>query len=582
MAKINTRFLVNGHVESRIGGREENQDNAGFVDTAFGFLLVVCDGMGGGPGGRTASRLAVDTILSAFEGLSSETLPTDALHYAIEKANEAVYNEAAANPQLMGMGTTVVALLLTESSAIIAHVGDSRLYQLTDDATSFRTADHSHVAEMVRAGVITEEDARNHPMSNVITRVLGVRPEVEVEVDVQAYVQGDRFVLCTDGIWGAQPEGQLVSAFTTPGDISELTCRIVDEIDAAGQAEGNHHDNLTLAMVETLISSTLLDPMSEDMDQRFDALGISDLEDEFVNSEDEEALLEPNLFDNTRENSPVQEKKSQAEGPTSLAAGEIASTSDVPELPNSEDSVPVFMPDELQDDEEVDTEQLDAAISDIPPVEERTAARVDPAPSQRRRIKPSPTPAANSCQSQPPKSISHFKLSRNPWKVATILLCACFALLGASFYGYIRGVEMSSAGCESDQISLSDDAANQEDEKIADVKSRGIDAFGKSHPASKRAHRERIKSELDSLKRIKSGKVSDPLKEGRKRKREYIKEVIEPSLHSYRQDNNSEHVERILKMLRDRKAVSTDKNGNSTKECQEYIEEIKREVGSLK
>lgn len=255
MPAIATKYPFFGTIESRIGGREENQDHAWYIDTPIGLLLVVCDGMGGGPGGRTASHTAVDTILSVLEDVSPKTALQDALFYGIEKANEAIYNMAIKNADLRGMGTTVVAMLINENGAVVAHVGDSRLYQLRESKVVFRTADHSKVAEMVREGLMTEEEARNHPRSNIITRALGIRPVIEIEIDSLTFQAHDRFVLCTDGVWGMIPQEKIIKNLTRPMGLVELTELVVAEIDNKGNKNGGGHDNLTLAILDTQCAS---------------------------------------------------------------------------------------------------------------------------------------------------------------------------------------------------------------------------------------------------------------------------------------------------------------------------------------
>lgn len=255
MTTIATKYPFVGKIETRKGGRDENQDNAGFVDSPLGLLLVVCDGMGGGPGGRTASRMAVDTILSIIADLSASTPRGQALQYAIEKANDAIYALAKDTPELMGMGTTVAAVIVNEQSAVIAHVGDSRVYLLRRGTVVFRTQDHSFVGNLVRENKLTEEEARNHPRSNVITRALGIRPTIEAEIDETPFLTGDRFVLCTDGIWGAMPQQDLVQALSRPMGIEELTHLVADEVDALGNAQGGGHDNLTLALLDPTFDS---------------------------------------------------------------------------------------------------------------------------------------------------------------------------------------------------------------------------------------------------------------------------------------------------------------------------------------
>jgi len=257
MTTIATQYPFVGNIESLKGGREENQDYAGWKDTPLGLLLVVCDGMGGGPGGRTASHLAVDTIIDTLADVASHTLRDEALRYAITQANDAIYGMASATPELMGMGTTVVAMIANERSAVVAHVGDSRLYLLRRGTIAYRTADHSYVGDLVRQGTITEEQARNHPQSNMITRALGIRPSVEIEINEISFKRGDRFVLCSDGIWGSLPEPELVASLSRVMGIDELTVRMAHEVDDIGAREGGMHDNLTLAVLDTTFSSEL-------------------------------------------------------------------------------------------------------------------------------------------------------------------------------------------------------------------------------------------------------------------------------------------------------------------------------------
>ena len=195
-----------GFIDSRIGGRKENQDSAGLKETKLGYLVVVCDGMGGMQGGSVASQLAVQTILETVASADKQSNPSMTLIKAIRNANMAIIEEGQNNPNLQGMGTTVTALLLTPYSALTAYVGDSRIYQLRKGKKVFRTFDHSMVFEMVRKKVISEEQARLSAQSNVILKALGITPDIEVEIEERPYLKGDRFILCTDGFWGAMPE----------------------------------------------------------------------------------------------------------------------------------------------------------------------------------------------------------------------------------------------------------------------------------------------------------------------------------------------------------------------------------------
>lgn len=237
-------------VESLIGGRSENQDSYGTARTELGLLVVVCDGMGGGPAGRTASSLAVQTIIDYVSTENSKRHKASILADAVTAANKAVLDKVAQNPEMKGMGTTCVAILIDDKEAYIVHVGDSRCYQLRGNRAVFRTADHSHVGEMVRHGTLTEEEARTSPYSNVITRAIGAEPTVQPELDTVEYKPGDRFALMTDGIWGVVPEPQLVKFLTANVAPSKLTPEICRNIDALGSDNGGHHDNLTLAIID--------------------------------------------------------------------------------------------------------------------------------------------------------------------------------------------------------------------------------------------------------------------------------------------------------------------------------------------
>ena len=157
---INIKGKTLGFVDSRIGGRKENQDSAGFRETELGSLIVVCDGMGGMQGGSVASQLAVQTILETVALADKKTNPKTVLIQAIKNANSAIIEHGQNNPTLRGMGTTATVLLLTPYSALTAYVGDSRIYQLRNGKKIFRTFDHSMVFEMVKKRIISEEQAR--------------------------------------------------------------------------------------------------------------------------------------------------------------------------------------------------------------------------------------------------------------------------------------------------------------------------------------------------------------------------------------------------------------------------------------
>lgn len=250
--------ILTAFAESRIGGRPENQDSYGWKNTKLGYLVTVCDGMGGGPGGKTASSIAVQEILAGVSESMGDEAVVNVIIKAIRRANMAIIGKGNENAALKGMGSTATVLLLSDKSAFVAHVGDSRVYQLRGQCKVFRTFDHSMVFEMVAQGVITEEQARLSAQSNVITRALGIQPDVEVEVHELPYEKGDRFVLCTDGIHGTMPENDLVKMMTDKKrKLGAMVDDVATYVDNLGRSSGGGHDNLTLAVVEMNINSKM-------------------------------------------------------------------------------------------------------------------------------------------------------------------------------------------------------------------------------------------------------------------------------------------------------------------------------------
>ena len=269
MTILDSYNSFDGAIESRIGGRPENQDNYGFAQTPYGMLIVVCDGMGGGPGGKFASSTTVDVVLKHITNASSIT-PEKAIKEAVAAANEALSQLMIEYPSLKGMGTTIAAIILGEDSAVIAHIGDSRVYKLRRHLSLcnlneivFRTKDHSMVGEMVRQGSLTEEQARLSANTNIITRAIGANSFAEPDIEVVSYEKGDRFLLCTDGIWGQMPEKELVENACLDRNVTTIVERIANLADKRGLESGGHHDNLTIAVIETKTDSKQIEPMNK-------------------------------------------------------------------------------------------------------------------------------------------------------------------------------------------------------------------------------------------------------------------------------------------------------------------------------
>ena len=263
MNAIKTSMPYVGYWDTRQGGRAENQDSCGFIDTDKGLIAVVCDGMGGGPGGQLASTIAVQKIVEYVVGAPQDMPRTEMVANAIEYGHQAILAKTAETPALRGMGSTATVLLINEQSAILGHVGDSRIYQFRHGKKIFRTADHSMVADLVRNGTLTEEQARLSSQSNIITKALGSKLTNLAEVTERPYEKGDRFMLCTDGIWGAMPEPELIKRVAKTPSLSGAVDGTVLTVDDIGRKNGNHHDNLTIALLETKQDSLLKEKMSK-------------------------------------------------------------------------------------------------------------------------------------------------------------------------------------------------------------------------------------------------------------------------------------------------------------------------------
>jgi len=171
-------------------------------DTAL--LVIVCDGIGGASGGdiasQTAARLVAEAVKAAWREDSGSRSIKHMLVAALDNANTRVFDLAQADDNLAGMGTTIDAAIITPQAAHIAHVGDSRAYLYDSGGLLQLTKDHSVVQMMLDAGQITEDEAKSHPRKNLITRVLGVGEQLDVDYCEQALSSGDILLLCSDGL----------------------------------------------------------------------------------------------------------------------------------------------------------------------------------------------------------------------------------------------------------------------------------------------------------------------------------------------------------------------------------------------
>ena len=199
---------VQAHLLSDVGKkREHNEDSCVLCtpeDVALaeqrGLLLAVADGMGGASAGECASRMALETIVEKYYTSPSGSVP-DRLREALEDANSRVFEESEAIPEYHGMGTTASVLVVHGDCAYIAQVGDSRVYVSRGKEGLLQiTHDHSLVAEQVRSGYISAEEARNHSLKNLITRAVGIKSTVKIDLFSFRLKQGDTMLICSDGL----------------------------------------------------------------------------------------------------------------------------------------------------------------------------------------------------------------------------------------------------------------------------------------------------------------------------------------------------------------------------------------------
>ncbi len=241
-----------------VGKKRKHNEDAFALDAEEGFF-VVADGMGGHAAGEVAAKITVETIgefIAATRQKEEATWPfkyNHELHFnsnrlavAIEKANERVMSAVAAQPWLKGMGTTVVAGLLDEKILSLAHVGDSRAYLYRGGELTRLTDDHSWVHEQVEAGILTEEEAKTHPLKNVVTRALGGGPSVSPDLREMEFRVGDAFLFCSDGLTTMLSDEEirdLVKADETKS--AEELCQAL--VDLANEKGGV--DNITVVLV---------------------------------------------------------------------------------------------------------------------------------------------------------------------------------------------------------------------------------------------------------------------------------------------------------------------------------------------
>lgn len=236
--------------------RTNNEDSFRIVSGLD--LFVLSDGMGGEAHGEVASALAVETVAShcleaannsaaAFFGERNASLSekTNRLASAVRLANRKIHEAANANAAQHGMGATVIAAWIDEHRISVAHVGDSRAYLLRAGSLDQLTMDHSLVAEQVRRGILTPQQADESEMQSVLIRALGTQPDVEVDADEHALLDGDALVFCSDGLTRMVTDPEIASTLLTQPDPQKAAERLV-----AVANENGGEDNVTVIVIQ--------------------------------------------------------------------------------------------------------------------------------------------------------------------------------------------------------------------------------------------------------------------------------------------------------------------------------------------
>mgnify|MGYP003293563916 CR=1 FL=1 len=241
-------MLIKGNTD--IGKiRQANEDGYDFGSFDDGTSwAVVCDGMGGVRGGQIASSLVTEMVSDKIRRCYNKLMPVYSFENiflsTITTANVIVNDRSFTDTEFQGMGTTIVAAIVKDTQACIAHVGDSRVYKLNSEGITQLTKDHSLAQEMLDSGQITKEEFENYPKKNIITRALGIDEKVEIDFDFTDVTEGDLLLLCTDGLSGLLSDEEIYDIYRKTD--FELLC---DEYIKAANEKGGY-DNITAVVMK--------------------------------------------------------------------------------------------------------------------------------------------------------------------------------------------------------------------------------------------------------------------------------------------------------------------------------------------
>ena len=225
------------------GLRAQNEDCYMILNTETVHAVAVSDGMGGHRAGETASATAVETLQRCLTDAGDEW--EAALSHAFTEANHAVHTLAQSDDSMYGMGCTLVAAICDADRFVAANVGDSRLYLFDGKDLHQVTHDHSFVAELVRRGIITREEAKTHPRRNLITRAIGTDDRTVADIFACDWKQGDMLLLCSDGLCGVIEDAETAAYLRNCTDLDATCAALISRALALGS-----RDNITVVLVQ--------------------------------------------------------------------------------------------------------------------------------------------------------------------------------------------------------------------------------------------------------------------------------------------------------------------------------------------
>jgi serine/threonine protein phosphatase PrpC len=239
--------MISSHQNTNTGlRRTSNEDFFGSIATKFGAFYLVCDGMGGHSSGETASQLATESILQFVKNAKTDNTK-ELLKEAIQYANTIVFNAASKNTALKGMGTTLVLVLIKNNELFFAHVGDSRIYLSRRGNLEQLTEDHSFVQQLLKAGIISELEAKTHPRRNEITKAIGLKEIIEPTICASPLKikKGDKILLCSDGLTNMVSKEKIFEIISKETSTEAKTTELIENANNAGG-----FDNITATLIE--------------------------------------------------------------------------------------------------------------------------------------------------------------------------------------------------------------------------------------------------------------------------------------------------------------------------------------------